>query len=125
VWSFYSGSSSYAWISADTVASTSAFDLRLRILDGSYCQIGFADVQIACTYAPTAWECPAYKLYTDPKTTYYVMVQSMGSCTGTDAEYQLAVETDGSDPKLSLITDDENMWTTIITSTGSVHVPLP
>jgi hypothetical protein len=130
VWSFYAGAGSgsgspYAWISADTVAADTAFDLRLRILDSSLCEVGFADDQFACTYAPTAWICPGYKLSLTPKSTYYVMVQSMGSCTGTSAEYELYVETDGSDPMLSLVTDDHNMWTTIVTSTGWAHAPVP
>ncbi len=50
------------------------------------------------------------------------MVQSMGTCNGTSSEYQLTVETDG-DPWLTLVNDDENMYTTIVTSTGSIHIP--
>jgi hypothetical protein len=32
------------------------------------------------------------------------------------------VETD-SDPSLTLVADDENAWTTLVTSTATIHVP--
>ena len=50
------------------------------------------------------------------------MVMSMGTCSGPYGEYELTVQTDA-DPSLTLVADDENAWTTIITSTASIHVP--
>jgi hypothetical protein len=126
LWSFYSGSSEYAYVSVDTVSAKTAFDPRLYVLDDTMCSVGlafeeYADDDFECTYAPSLWACPAFKVSLDPKSTYYVMVISLGTCNGTVAEYDLTVETDG-DPSLTLAADDENLYTTVVTSTASVSV---
>jgi hypothetical protein len=84
----------------------------------------YADDNYACTYAPDLWECPSYKVTLDPKETYYVMVLSMGTCSGDYGDYQITVDTDG-DPSLTLVNDDMNAWTTTVTSQGTVHAYVP
>ena len=96
-------------------------------MDSGRCNIGgapnyLADDDFVCTYAPTLWSCPSYKVTLAPKSTYYVMVMSMGTCSGPYGEYDLTVQTD-SDPSLTLVADDENVWTTLITSSATIHVP--
>ena len=39
-----------------------------------------------------------------------------------EGEYDLTVETDG-DPSLTLVADDENVYTTTVTSTASLDFP--
>jgi hypothetical protein len=38
-------------------------------------------------------------------------------------EYEILVDTDGGDPSLTLLSDDENTRTTIVTSEASIHIP--
>jgi len=123
LWSIYSGSSTYAYITIDTVDPTTTFDPRLIIADSSGCRIGYTDDNTECTYAPTPWKCPSYKLPLSSKSTYYLYVLSMGTCGGTTGEYDILVDTDGGDPSLTLLSDDENTRATIITSTASIHIP--
>ena len=96
----------------------------MRVLDPKGCEISHGDDELTCSYPPVSWGCPGRKVPVDPKSTYYVWVTGMGDCAGDHGEYELTVETDvGGDPSLTLTTDDAPHWSTVVTSTGSIHIP--
>lgn len=88
VWTFVATEGSTAHISLDTVAADSAIDLAFSLTGPDGCQVGIADDNFECSYAPESFGCPGASFSELSAGTYSVMVISHGSCTGTEGAYE-------------------------------------
>ncbi|MDP2311910.1 MAG: hypothetical protein Q8P41_03330 [Pseudomonadota bacterium] len=79
-------------VSVDTVDATTAFDAKIWVNDPDGCSVGFADDSFDCTYPPPTWQCPSTQITTPTAGTYQIVVESLGDCAGSTAEYQLLVD---------------------------------
>ena len=109
VWSIELSASEVITVSVDTVAADTAFDPALSVLDGLSLDSEHLDDNdefFDCTFAPVEYRCPQVELTMAPGT-YAIVVLSYGNCTGTVAEYQLAVVSAAGTPVTpTLIADD-------------------
>ena len=109
IWSFDgdANASTYS-VSVDTVSDPTAFDPQFIINDSLGCTVMSADDNFTCTYVPQAFSCPSAEITVTPGT-HYVKVQSLGSCNGLTAEYEILVDAPA-DPNLTLLQDDLSVY---------------
>ena len=122
VWAITPSAGETLTVSVDTVATATAFDPRLWVNDSDSCTVGAADDSFVCTYQPAAYDCPSLEFVADAET-YSIMVESLGSCNGTTAEYALLVDAP-SDPGLTLTNDNVSVTGTSTTTTTVTSLDL-
>jgi len=99
-----------AEVSVDTVDSGSAFDPLMWFNDTAGCTVAYNDDSFDCTYPPPSYQCPSVDYEITADGTYQIVVASYGSCAGSTAEYQVAVDVGGADPNLQLLADDATRY---------------
>ena len=111
VWSIELAANEAITARVDTIAADTAFDPSISILDGldlSSSHLADNDEAFTCTWLPTEFRCPEVSLMMGPGT-FAIVVLSLGSCTGTIAEYQLEVRSGPSTVvPVTMIADDIN-----------------
>jgi hypothetical protein len=121
-WVFTSAADGYAYVSVDTVDSSSTFGPQIMVLDDASCQLGIATNDFDCTWPSSKTMCPSYKLPVTKGAAYYVLVQSRGDCAGSGAEYEIRIAAEG-DPGLTLDVDDSTIWTDVqVVSIGTATI---
>jgi hypothetical protein len=109
-------------VTVDTTSADTAFDPAFRIDAPDGCTLVVADDNFACTYAPTAFSCPAAGIFSE-KGTHSIVVRSQGSCTGKSSDYTIRVNGASS---LTLAQDDVDAWEDVgvitITVDGEGHI---
>ena len=58
------------------------------------CITATGDDTFACTFPPPSFDCPAAVVTPEAAGTYIALVQVLGSCAGTTAEYTIAADAD-------------------------------
>jgi hypothetical protein len=107
------------------VSASTTFDPMMILMDDATCYLGDADDSFDCTYPPTNWQCPAYRLPTEKGATYQVLVRPWGDCSDPVGEYTLSLDT-LADPSLTLTSSDmPYVDGRSVTAIGTATVPYP
>jgi hypothetical protein len=123
LWSFVGPETGYVDLSVDTVSATTTFDAHMILMDDAMCYMGQADDSFDCTYPPTHFGCPSYRLPTEKGSAYFVLVNAWGNCASPIGEYVLSIDAPR-DPGLSIVNADAPYWDgRSVTAAGSAIVP--
>lgn len=76
----------------DTITPDTAFDPALYVSTEDACLLTSGDDELECSWPPPTYACPSAVVTVETTGKLQILVQSLGACTGAQAQYRLAVE---------------------------------